>query len=384
MLRIFSDLLEDCMEVFMDDFIVYADTFDACLRNLARVLKQCIETDLVLNFEKCHFMVIEGIVLGHLVDKAKIDIITYLPNPASIREVRSFLGHASFYKRFIKNFSKTALPLSKLLQKDVEFVFNKECIQAFEELKTRLTSTPILQAPNWDLLFELMCDTSNSALGAVLGQRDKVGWPAHMIAYASQTMDPTQINYRTTEKDTGNSIYLGQILLLSAWLQSHHILQSCRLEILAKEARCQTTTNSEFDLEIRDKKSADNAVADHLSRIEREPNPMPIRDDFSDEQLLHMDTFTPWFTNICNFIVASQFPPKASRLYKKKIKSDAKSAVVSKSFVGAFQTSRSAQSSTFVMQQLEAAIMDQLGQPGSPPFFETLTNSSRPTNNVRE
>ncbi|RDX67925.1 Retrovirus-related Pol polyprotein from transposon opus, partial [Mucuna pruriens] len=100
MLSIFSDILEDCMEVFMDDFIVYTDTFDACLGNLARVLKLCIETDLVLNFEKCHFMIIEGIVLGHLassrgieVDKAKIDIITSLPNPASVREVRSFLGH---------------------------------------------------------------------------------------------------------------------------------------------------------------------------------------------------------------------------------------------------------------------------------------------------
>ncbi|RDX78889.1 Retrovirus-related Pol polyprotein from transposon 17.6, partial [Mucuna pruriens] len=208
MLSIFSDLLEDCMEVFMDDFTVYADTFDACLGNLARVLKRCIETDLVLNFEKCHFMVAEGIVLGHLVssrgievDKAKIDIITSLPNPASVREVRSFLGHAGFYRRFIKNFSKTALPLSKLLQKDVEFVFNKECIQAFEELKTRLTSTPILQAPNWELPFELMCDASNSALGVVLGQRDRVGGPAHVIAYASRTMDQAQINYTTTEKE---------------------------------------------------------------------------------------------------------------------------------------------------------------------------------------
>ncbi|RDX97050.1 Retrovirus-related Pol polyprotein from transposon opus, partial [Mucuna pruriens] len=174
----------------MDDFTMYVDTFDACLRNLARVLKRCIETDLVLNFEKCHFMVTEGIVLGHLVssrgievDKAKIDIIASLPNPASVRDVRSFLEHASFYKRFIKNFRKTALSLPKLLQKDVEFVFNKECIQAFEELKTRLTSMPILQAPNWELPFELMCDASNSALGAVLGQQDEVGQPAHVITY---------------------------------------------------------------------------------------------------------------------------------------------------------------------------------------------------------
>ncbi|RDX61982.1 Retrovirus-related Pol polyprotein, partial [Mucuna pruriens] len=138
-------------------------------------------------------------VLGHLVsgrgikvDKAKIDIITSLPNLAFVREVRSFLGNAGFDRCFIKNFSKTALPLSKLLQKDVEFIFNKECIQAFEELKTRLTSTPILQAPNWELPFELMCDATNSALRAILGQPDGVGRPAHVIAY---------INYTTTEKE---------------------------------------------------------------------------------------------------------------------------------------------------------------------------------------
>ncbi|RDX73600.1 Retrovirus-related Pol polyprotein, partial [Mucuna pruriens] len=159
---IFSDLLQDYMEVFMDDFMVYANSFDACLGNLSKVLKRCIDTNLVLNFEKCHFMVIEGFVLGHLVsnrgikvDKSKIDIIYSLPNPTSMREVRSFLGHAGFYRRFIKNLSKLALPLSRLLQKD--------------ELKNRLTSAPILQAPNWDLPFELMCDASNSALGVVLG-----------------------------------------------------------------------------------------------------------------------------------------------------------------------------------------------------------------------
>ncbi|RDY10332.1 Retrovirus-related Pol polyprotein from transposon 17.6, partial [Mucuna pruriens] len=122
MTSIFSDLLQDCMEVFMDDFTVYANSFEACLCNLSKVLKRCIDTNLVLNFEKCHFIVTEGIVLGHLisnrgieVDKSKIDIITSLPNPTSVREVRSFLGHAGFYRRFIKNFSKLALPLSRLL-----------------------------------------------------------------------------------------------------------------------------------------------------------------------------------------------------------------------------------------------------------------------------
>ncbi|RDX96856.1 Retrovirus-related Pol polyprotein from transposon 17.6, partial [Mucuna pruriens] len=126
-------LLEICMEVFMDDFMVYDHSFDACLESLSRVLERCIEMNLVL-----HFMVTEGIILGNLVsnrdievDKAKIDIITYPSHLASVQEVRSFLGHVGFYKRFIQNFSKIALPLSKLLQQDVEFVFDQPCIEAF-------------------------------------------------------------------------------------------------------------------------------------------------------------------------------------------------------------------------------------------------------------
>ncbi|RDX87014.1 Retrovirus-related Pol polyprotein from transposon 17.6, partial [Mucuna pruriens] len=193
---IFLELLQDYMEVFMDDFTVYADSFDACLGNLSKVLTRSIDTNLVLNFEKCHFIETEGIMLGHLVsnrgievDKSKIDIITSLPNPIFVREVRSFLGHARFYRRFIKNFSKIALSLSKLLQKD--------------ELKNHLTSALILQAPNWDYLFELMCDASNSAFGAVLGQRARAGADkqVNVITYAFRTMDPTQLNYTTTEKE---------------------------------------------------------------------------------------------------------------------------------------------------------------------------------------
>ncbi|RDX98095.1 Retrovirus-related Pol polyprotein, partial [Mucuna pruriens] len=143
MTSIFSDLLQDCMEVTSP-------------YNLPKVLTRCIDTNLVLNFEKCHFMVTEGIVLGHLVsnrgievDKSKIGIITSLPNPTSVREVRSFLGHVGFYRRFIKNFNKLTLPLSKLLQKDMKFKFDQPCIKAFQELKNQLTSAPILQAPNW-------------------------------------------------------------------------------------------------------------------------------------------------------------------------------------------------------------------------------------------
>ncbi|XP_073137953.1 uncharacterized protein [Henckelia pumila] len=168
--------------------------------------QRCEETNLVLNWEKCHFMVTEGIVLGHRiseqgikVDKAKVHVIQNLPPPTTVKGVRSFLGHAGFYRRFIKDFSKISKPLSSLLMKDAPFDFDSNCLQAFEVLRERLVTAPILTSPNWDLPFEVMCDASDSVVGAVLGQRiDKV---FKTIYYASKTLNEAQINYATIEKE---------------------------------------------------------------------------------------------------------------------------------------------------------------------------------------
>ena len=116
-------------------------------------------------------MVKEGIVFGHKVsgagleiDKAKINVISELPTPTNIKGIRSFLGHAGFYRRFIKDFSKIARPLTKLLEKDAPFEFNKECQDAFNLLKEKLTCAPVIVSSNWNLPFELMCDASEFAV----------------------------------------------------------------------------------------------------------------------------------------------------------------------------------------------------------------------------
>ena len=178
MMSIFSDFVEDIMEVYMDDFSVYGFTFDACLDNLSKVLQRCEETNLVLNWEKCHFMVTKGVVLGHImsengieVDKAKIEVIERLPSPTSVKGIRSFLGHAGFYRRFIKDFSKIAKPLTNFLSKEVPFQFNDDCLNAFLRLKEALITAPVLQPSNWSLPFKITCDASDYAVGAVLGQR---------------------------------------------------------------------------------------------------------------------------------------------------------------------------------------------------------------------
>ncbi|KAL1193551.1 RNA-directed DNA polymerase-like protein [Cardamine amara subsp. amara] len=206
MMSIFTDMIEDFMEVFMDDFSVYGSSFKECLDNLCKVLARCEEKHLVLNWEKCHFMVRDGIVLVHKiseagieVDKAKIEVMINLQPPSTIKALRSFLGHAGFYRRFIKDFSKTARPLTALLCKDVTFEFGSDCLDAFQKIKSALVSAPIIQPPDWDLPFEVMCDASDFAVGAVLGQRkDK---KLHAIYYASRTLDDAQKNYATTEKE---------------------------------------------------------------------------------------------------------------------------------------------------------------------------------------
>ena len=128
MLSIFNDMVERIMEVFMDNITIYRSTFDECLASLESVLSQCIEKNLVLNWEKCHFMVYQGIVLGHIiskkgieVDKANVDLIVKLSSPTTVKGVRQFLDHVGFYRRFIKDFSKLTKHLCELLVKDEKF-----------------------------------------------------------------------------------------------------------------------------------------------------------------------------------------------------------------------------------------------------------------------
>ncbi|GJW42397.1 reverse transcriptase domain-containing protein [Tanacetum coccineum] len=173
LMAIFHDMIEKTMEVFMDDFLVFGNSFENCLSCLDKMLQRCEDTNLCLNWEK--------------------------------RCSRSFLGHAGFYRRFIKDFSKISRPMTHLLEKNTSFIFSNECIQAFNTLKKKLTEAPILIAPDWDLPFELMCDASDFAIGAVLGQRhEKHFKPIH---YASKIMNEAESHYTTTEKEMLAVVY---------------------------------------------------------------------------------------------------------------------------------------------------------------------------------
>ena len=133
------------------------------------------------------------------VDKAKVKLISNLPTPKCVKDIRSFLGHAGFYRRFIRDFSAIARPFCNLLAKDLPFAWSKACEDAFDKLKTKLVSPPIMRSPNWELPFEIMCDASDYVIGAVLRQREEK--KAFVIYYVSKTLDSAQSYYITTEKE---------------------------------------------------------------------------------------------------------------------------------------------------------------------------------------
>ncbi|KAL4318493.1 hypothetical protein GQ457_18G009830 [Hibiscus cannabinus] len=280
MTAIFSDLNEDCLEIFMDDFSTFGENFDNCLSNLEKVLKRCKETNLVLNWEKCHFMVDEGIVLGHKnsskgmeVDKAKIEVISKLPPPTTVKGIRSFLGHTGFYRRFIEDFSKITKPLCSLLEQGRPFEFNEDCTKAFNLLKQKLVTAPIVEPPDWKLPFELMCDPSDYAVGEVLGQRK--GKIFHPIYYASKTLNDAQVNYTTTEKEMLAVIFTFdkfRSYLIGTKVIVHTDHSAIKYLLSKKDAKPRLIRwillLQEFDIEIIDRKGTENQVADHLSRLE--------------------------------------------------------------------------------------------------------------------
>ena len=280
-MSMFSDLVKEVMEIFMDDFTVYGSSFEQCLNNLETVLQRCKDKQLALNWEKCHFMVTEGIVLGHKisatrleVDQSKISIIKTLAPPTIVKGIRSFLGHAGFYRRFIKDFSKIARPLCRLLENDTKFNFDDSCKAAFEEIKSRLVQAPIMAALEWDQGFEVMCDASDFAMGAVLGQRKEKIFRA--IYYASRTFNEAQENYSTTEKEMLAIVFACEKFrpyILGSHVIVHTDHAAIKYLMSKKEAKPRlirwVLLLQEFDMEIKDKKGCDNVIADHLSRVEQ-------------------------------------------------------------------------------------------------------------------
>ncbi|GJX73786.1 reverse transcriptase domain-containing protein [Tanacetum coccineum] len=302
-------LFEKTMEVFMDDFSVFGESFDSCLSNLEKMLKWCKDTNLVLNWEKCHFMCKEGIVLGHKiskagieVDRAKVDVIAKLPHPTTVKGVKSFLGHVCFYRQFIQDFSKIARPMTHLLEKETPFVFSKDCIDAFQTLKKKLTEAPILVVPDWNLPFELMCDASDFAIEkemlAVVYAFEKFQ-PYLVLSKSIVYTDHSALKYLMNKQDAKPRL-LRWVLLLQ-----------------------------EFDITIRDKKGSENLAADHLSRLENPHKDVLENKDINEHFPLETlgvisSESTPWFADYANYHAGNFIIKGMSTQQKRKFFKDVK------------------------------------------------------------
>ncbi|XP_022869740.1 uncharacterized protein LOC111389116 [Olea europaea var. sylvestris] len=237
---------------------------------------------------------------------------------------RSFLRHAGFYRRFIKDFSKITKPLCNLLMKDATFEFNEGCLTTFNTLKEKLTTAPVIVAPDWELPFELMCDASDHAVDALLGQRrNKI---FYVIYYASRTLNDAQINYATTEKellavvftfDKFRSYLVGSKIIV----YTDHAALKYLLTKKDGEPRLirWVLLLQEFDIEIRDKKGTENVVTDHLSKLEpgETEDLVDINEIFPDEQMLRVDE-APWYADIVNYFASSIPQPDYSSHQRKK------------------------------------------------------------------
>ncbi|GJV93627.1 reverse transcriptase domain-containing protein [Tanacetum coccineum] len=319
MMAIFHDMIEKTMEVFMDDFSVFGDSFSPCLP-----IRTNAQKDIRISRK------------GIEVDKAKVDVISKLPHPTTVKGIRSFLGHAGFYRRFIKDFSKISRPMTHLLEKNTPFIFSEDCILAFQTLKKKLTEAPILIAPNWDQPFEIMCDASDYAIGAVLGQRiEKHFRPIH---YASKTMTEAETNYTTTEKEMLAVVYAFEkfrsyLIMNKSVVYTDH--SALKYLFNKKDAKARllrwVLLLQEFDFKVIDTKGAENYAADHLSRLENPYenifDPKEITETFPLETLSVLtskDQSTPWFADFANYHAGKFIKKGMSTQEKNKFFKDVK------------------------------------------------------------
>jgi len=202
---VYGNLIFTKAPVYIDDTNVHSKTFEQHLGDLEEVFGRLRDAKLKLRLEKCYLCFKEIKFLGYIigsegmkVDQEKIEKVKNFPIPKNVSELRSFIGLASYYRRFIKDFSKIAKPLTDLFQKERDYEWNTKQEESFEKLKEKLTTTPVLMFPDFEKEFVLYTDASGYALGAVLSQKGK-DEKEHVIAYASKSLTKAEQNYSTTE-----------------------------------------------------------------------------------------------------------------------------------------------------------------------------------------
>ena len=278
---VLSGLEWDCCFVYIDDILVASKTFEDHLRHLQLVFERLRKAGLRLKPTKCHFIRDKVPYLGFLISKRgiqpdplKTDKVNNFPRPTSLTSLRSFLGLASYYRRFVPHFATVAAPLHRLTKKDTPFEWNQDCETAFSQLKSLLTQAPVLVYPQFGqgCSFQLETDASGVGLGAILSQKQDDG-KYHPVAYASRSLLPSERNYPISELETLAIVWA--VKYFRTYLLGHPCV------VLTDHASCLSLLNTsrpsaklarwamaiqEMNLEIRHRSGRSNAGADALSR----------------------------------------------------------------------------------------------------------------------
>ncbi|KAI3682772.1 hypothetical protein L1987_83010 [Smallanthus sonchifolius] len=272
--RVCKPYLDKFMIVFIDDILIYSRTKEDHEHHLKLILELLRNEKLYAKFSKCEFWIREVHFLGHVINKegihvdpSKIEAIKNWEAPKTPTEVRQFLGLAGYYRRFIENFSKIALPLTTLTQKEKKYDWSDKLESAFQLLKQKLCSTPILSLPEGIENFVVYCDASHQGLGYVLMQREKV------IAYASRQLKVHEKNYTTHDLELGfalkiwrHYLYGTRCTIFTDHKSLQHILDQKELNM--RQRRWVELLN-DYDCDIKYHPGKANVVADALSRKER-------------------------------------------------------------------------------------------------------------------
>ncbi|GKC60611.1 putative reverse transcriptase domain-containing protein [Tanacetum coccineum] len=280
--RVCKPYLDKFVIVFIDDILIYSKNEKEHEEHLKAILGLLKEEKLYAKFSKCDFWIPKVQFLGHVIDSrgihvdpAKIESIKDWASPKTPTEIRQFLGLAGYYRRFIEGFSKIAKSMTKLTQKGIKFDWGEKEEDAFQLIKQKLCSAPILALPEGSEDFVVYCDASHKGLGAVLMQREKV------IAYASRQLKVHEKNYTTHDLELGSVVFA-----LKLW---RHYLYGTRCTVFTDHKSLQHILDqkelnmrqrrwlellSDYDCDIRYHPGKANVVADALSRKERD---VPLR-----------------------------------------------------------------------------------------------------------
>jgi hypothetical protein len=320
------------MEIFLDDFCIFSSQQDHA-KCLAECFDRCLKYGISINAAKSQFYVPFGRLVGHIVssqgiatDRDKVAVILSLPQPNTISEVRGFLGHVGYYRRYIYKYATIAIPLTELTKKTSEPpVWTSACTQAFEQLKRKLTTAPILIPPNWDKDFEVYVDASNVAIGSILSQKDEKGHD-RPIYYASRQLVPAEKNYTVTEREALGMIYSVQKFrhyLLGykfTFHVDHDVLKyMINKPLLSGHIARWVLLLQEFNFTIQVRPGKRHANADHLSRLSEELGHEPIDDNLPDANLFQVDIISKEYADILHYLSTNQFPLDYNEKQKRRL-----------------------------------------------------------------